>query len=371
MSSRRQRVIVANLQGNRRTKKANNLYNTALDTEYLKNLDYPYLDKYTSLDDIKARVKQLHTFKPIIVTEIPSINEVIKPYNNINNINNIIIFKENYYKYKRYYDITDYFSNRCRAMCIFKNPKTVNQLSPYYYYNKHKTNIHQNIMNRYGKITYHLLREYIYKNTKECSNFNVTIVVSLLQLFKPKHWLDFSAGWGDRLIGAIAYGKCKYTGVDPSECMNDKINGYTKIINTLVSNKNDRHKYKIIKSGFETLTKKEIPDDTYDLIFTSPPFFDLEIYEDKTVQSISKYNSLNKWLNGFLYPSLRICYRALEKKGVLALYISDYNNVKYIDTMKKWIHNNLPNLKDTGNIYWWNDTNTKTIRTIYTWTKIN
>lgn len=339
-----------------------------LDEKVLLNLDYPYLEYYTNELTVKKIVNKLRKeFNPIVLNKIPNLSFSIEPYQNENGKRTVIIFKENYYQYKKYYDLTDYFSNRCRSICVFKNPKKKEQLSPYQYYQNNKTIIHNFLTKKYGKVSYHNLREHIYRNNKECSNFNTTVVVSLLKLFKPKHWLDFSAGWGDRLIGSIAYGKCKYTGVDPSECMNPN---YHNMIKTLVP-KNKRQNYKIIKSGFETLTSKEIPNSAYDLIFTSPPFFDLEVYEKKEKQSIHQYNSLQKWLDGFLYPTLKICYRALEVDGTLALYISDFYDVKYTDTMKDWIKDNLPNFKYTGNIYWWNESNPKVIRTIFTWRKIS
>ena len=357
-------------KGNKRTRKLINKATKVLTTSELNNLDYPYLDYYTSLQDIKTNVKLLsNKFKPITLNQKPTtlLNIDLIPFTNLDGKKENIVFKENYKKYKKYYNITDYFSNRCRAICVFKIPKKTEQLSPYQFYQNNKTRIHTLLKKQQGKVSYHNLREYIYRHNKECSNFNTTVVVSILKLFKPKHWLDFSAGWGDRLIGAIAYGKCKYTGVDPSECMNPK---YHNMIKTLVPKK-ERPNYKIIQSGFETLSSKEIPNLAYDLIFTSPPFFDLEVYEKKEKQSIHQYNSLQKWLDGFLYPTLKTCYRALEVNGKLALYISDFYDVKYTDTMKNWIKVNLPNFKYTGNIYWWNENNPKVVRTIFTWRKIS
>ena len=32
--------------------------------------------------------------------------------------------------------------------------------------------------------------------------FKITFILTILNHFKPKRWLDLSAGWGDRLIGA-------------------------------------------------------------------------------------------------------------------------------------------------------------------------
>ena len=151
-------------------------------------------------------------------------------------------------------------------------------------------------MKKYGYINNYTFYEYLYKyRYKVCSNFDITLVLSLLKIFKPTNMLDFSAGWGDRLIGAIAYGT-KYTGVDPSECMEPI---YKNIINTLASNPDD---YNVIKSPFEKIKLKE---NSYDFVFTSPPFFKLEIYEDSETQS-SSYD-IEEWKNKFLFPSIEKC----------------------------------------------------------------
>ena len=147
-------------------------------------------------------------------------------------------------------------------------------------------------------INYNDVSEYLYQNIPQCTNFNVTVMISLLNLLKPKRVLDPSAGWGDRLIGAIAYNKCEYTGVDPSICMEPI---YKEIINTLVP-RNDSSRYNVIKDGFENII---VPQSYYDLVFTSPPFFDFELYEKSETQSVEKFNTLDKWLNGFLFPLIK------------------------------------------------------------------
>ncbi len=59
-------------------------------------------------------------------------------------------------------------------------------------------------------------------------------------------------------------------------------------------------------------------DETFDLVLTSPPFFDLEIYvsdrgEDR--QSSSDYPTFQGWLDGFLFPSMRKAWGKLVPGG--------------------------------------------------------
>jgi hypothetical protein len=187
-------------------------------------------------------------------------------------------------------------------------------------------------------------------------------VVSLLKFLNVKRYLDPSAGWGDRLISAIAYG-CEYTGVDPSNCMNPI---YLQMIKDLVPKKN-QSKYQIIKSGFEDAIVK---NNYYDLVFTSPPFFDFELYEKDKGQSVEKFNTLDRWLAGFLFPLIDKSYKALMLNGYFGIYISDYTGISFTNEMFKYINENVKGFKYQGDIHFWTPENKKVIRTIFFWKKI-
>ena len=169
--------------------------------------------------------------------------------------------------------------------------------------------------------------------------------------------MDFSAGWGDRLVSAIAY-DCSYVGVDPNPCLHPL---YKKIINTLAKNKK---KFKLYQSPFESVNLKE---KDFDLVFTSPPFFKLESYSNDSKQSDKKYTTLDDWFNKFLVVSVIKSKNLLIENGKLALYISDYTKIKYVDRLKKYIEKNINDLIYQGDIHWQNDK--KKIRTILIWEK--
>ncbi len=78
----------------------------------------------------------------------------------------------------------------------------------------------------------------------------------------------------------------------------------------------------------------------FDLVLTSPPYFDLEIYRDEPsasatsapaaseppMQSITKHgSSLEAWLQGWYFPMLAKAWAALRPDGGhLAIYINDH-----------------------------------------------
>ena len=161
------------------------------------------------------------------------------------------------------------------------------------------------------------------KAVGECTNFNISRVIYLIKYLFPDNyseikWLDPSAGWGSRLMGAIALQISKYRGTDPNSCLEPV---YKKIIGDL-GNGGD---YEVVRSGFE----EYVVDDEYDLVFTSPPFFDFEVYSNNAEQSIKRYNTENKWVKGFLEPLIKKGKDALKKGGYLVLYIEPKGEQNY------------------------------------------
>lgn len=328
-------------------KKNRTISSKKLTKKKFMKLEYPYRHLQITKTQMLHDFNKLKNYNPIIIKKF---HKKITRYNN-----QIIIFKENYNTNKDLYSITDYFSHTCRSRCIFNLREDKNILD---LFQENKKKILDDFEKKKIDINYHNISEYLFSNFSQCTNFNNTVVVSLLKFFKPVKVLDFSAGWGDRLIGAIAY-DCEYTGIDPSNCMNPI---YKKMINTLCL-KEKRKQYNIIKDGFENV---EVKKNYYDLVFTSPPFFDLEVYEDSENQSVQKFDTVEKWKNDFLFPSIKKSFDSLKKNKHLALYITDYKNNYYIQDMKNYIKDILK-YKYEGNIYW--TKNKKSLRTIFIWKK--
>jgi hypothetical protein len=336
------------------TKKASKNSNSS-NSKLFFNKEFPYYKYYITKNNIIKNVLKLGNYKPILL----KYNPISKKINKFNN--QLVIFKEAYVKNKELYQITDYFSQSCRIRCL-NNLKS--KETPLEFFQKNKETIYKELKSE-SDISYSAISEYLYKNTKQCTNFNTTVVISLLKFFKVKRYLDPSAGWGDRLIGAIAHG-CEYTGVDPSNCMNPI---YYQMIKELVP-ENKQSKYQIIKSGFEDVEIKSNHYEHYDFVFTSPPFFDFELYEKDKGQSVEKFSTLDRWLSGFLFPLIEKSYQALMKNGHFGIYISDYSGISFTNKMFKYVSDNIKGFKYQGDIHFWTPENKKVIRTIFIWKKI-
>ena len=100
----------------------------------------------------------------------------------------------------------------------------------------------------------------------------------------------------------------------------------------------DKSKYEMIYNTGENvkLTKR------YDLIYTSPPYFDLEKYTSDKNQSISKYNNEKSWFNIFLKVTLIKVWSVLDIKGYMCININQkHKNEKYVSSMIKFVNSKL------------------------------
>jgi 16S rRNA G966 N2-methylase RsmD len=197
------------------------------------------------------------------------------------------------------------------------------------------------------------IRETIFFNTKLCNNFRITVALTILEYFKPKKWLDISAGWGDRLLSAIFYKIKLYVSCDPNLDLHPC---YDNIIETFVP-ESKRKNFKIYKNGF---LEAPITDKNFDIVFSSPPFFTLEIYSDFNENSVKQFATEKLWCDNFFVKSLIKAYNLLKKDGYMILYMggSDY-------IMNKM--HLLINIMDyKGQIYFYE----KFPRGIYVWKKI-
>ena len=304
------------------------------------NLEYPYYKLIYKLD--KKNIKNIvKNFKPIIINHIP--NE-LKKYNIIKySDKEFIIIKDKWRDNYELNNLTDYFSENVRITCKFGNKE-----SPLEYWNNNK----KRILNNTNDI--HEMREIIYKNTKLCNNFRISLSLTILKIFKPKRWLDISAGWGDRLLSAILFKINLYYSTDPNKDLHPC---YKNMIDTFVSNNNKKN-FIIKENGFET-DEFVIPYDNFDIVFSSPPFFKLEKYSNYQNDSITKYDYEKEWTDKFLIKSIYKAVKHLKNGGYLLLYMG---GSQYVMDKLLSINNNL---QYKGIIYYYDEKP----RSIYVWKK--
>lgn len=258
--------------------------------------------------------------------------------------------------------LSDFFNERCRVKCIL----TGRPMSPYDYYKKNYYQIKKYALNKYKKINDHTLRESLYetffRGKGECTNHRTVNILAMMQMFEAKKILDPSAGWGDRLIGAIS-GDCEiYVGIDPNECVHQ---GYQKIIKFFKA----EDKTKMYQMGFEEFDN---PDNiAFDLVYTSPPYFTMEVYESGPKQSINKYSTESLWFENFLKVLLNKAIEYTRYHGIIAINIGMVGGNTYVYDMLEYMKNEKNDSVEYLGIISYSDENFKSVNPIFIWRNID
>ena len=196
------------------------------------------------------------------------------------------------------------------------------------------------------------LRDRLAQLHYECTTFKPSMLVGFVKLLDlPEHAriLDMCSGYGERLLASIAVKAGLYVGADPNVALQK---GYIKILRAYDSDSNGHghpENFTIMPDGITLIDKNKItlrekvvllakpfedcgPElekivaehGKFHLMFSSPPYGDLEIYdpEDEN-QSIEKYPTTEKWFTEFLMKSLVMSVKLLRAGGFLVININD------------------------------------------------
>lgn len=151
-----------------------------------------------------------------------------------------------------------------------------------------------------------------YRRCKGSVNtFKAGITKHLITKYKGTKILDPTAGWGGRLLGARSM-DCEYTGIDTNLNLKQGYDQLTaKFGGTMI---------------FDDCLKVDFSQIKFDLVITSPPYFNLE-----------QYNHMTPWENNkayytdFLIPLINKLIEHIEIGGSICINISDY---MYADMIK-------------------------------------
>lgn len=140
---------------------------------------------------------------------------------------------------------------------------------------------------------------------------------------------DYSAGFGGRMFGAATSLKdITYIGVEPNSIT---YNNLLKLKNLLEETLDKKNKINIYKNVSEDFI---LPNDSIDFAFSSPPYFDLEVYSDEPTQCYNKFNQYDAWINGYVYPTMINIKNALKSGGTFAVNIANNKKHNLLDDWK-------------------------------------
>lgn len=134
--------------------------------------------------------------------------------------------------------------------------------------------------------------------------------------YKPEIVLDPCAGWGGRMLGAVSYG-AQYIAFEPN----------TTTYNNLLSMANFlgiQNKVTLICDDARNMKQYNLPK--VDLVLTSPPYFDLEVYTHEQTQSITNTSTYQDWADGFLREVIKLGIEHLKDNGTSCWNVGKVKN---------------------------------------------
>lgn len=156
------------------------------------------------------------------------------------------------------------------------------------------------------------------QGAQSCSNFRPGFAAYLYRRFVPPGGvvLDTSAGFGGRLVGALASTVVgHYIGIDPNR---PSIEGSQKLLALL-----GREDF----AEFAIQPAEDINPQRWhqrcDFMFTSPPYFNKERYSDDPNQSGNRYPEADVWREKFLVPMMKLTFESLAKGAHAGINIAD------------------------------------------------
>ena len=136
--------------------------------------------------------------------------------------------------------------------------------------------------------------------------FKPVIARNFYQLYKPTTVLDFCAGWGGRCLGAMSL-NINYIGYDTNTSLKPAYDA--RVATYPHTSTVDIH--------YEDSSTVDYSALSYDCVFTSPPYYNLERYEH-----MPAYVSKADFNERFLFPTIRETWKHLKLGGTYALNVS-------------------------------------------------
>lgn len=158
-----------------------------------------------------------------------------------------------------------------------------------------------------------------FPGTASVSNFRPTLARAVIARFSSagSTVVDFAAGYGGRLVGALTLHRT-YVAIEPAS---QQVRGLKRTASVLSERRHSNASATIIQGCAEDVLPG-LRSRSADLVFSSPPYHDWERYSPESTQSFRRYRDYREWLSGFLTPVLKQSHRILTRDGHLVVNVS-------------------------------------------------
>lgn len=166
------------------------------------------------------------------------------------------------------------------------------------------------------------------------TNFNPLRAKAVYSRFCPVGgtiW-DMSTGFGGRLLGCLSSkNNYRYVGTDPNTESMYHTHQLAELVESVTGRENS---YELHCVGSEVFRGEK---NSIDFAFTSPPYFNLEIYSKEETQCYNKFPELDGWLEGFVRGTIQNVFYMLKSGSVYAINIADFKDAgKDVDYVDEW-----------------------------------
>jgi len=155
--------------------------------------------------------------------------------------------------------------------------------------------------------------------------FKPIIAMYMYCIYKPSCVLDFTMGWGGRMVGACAINVKEYIGIDSNLELKEPYKKMTEFM----------HNKSTTKCTFMFQDALTVDYDSlhYDMVLTSPPYYNTEVYgPNKTNTKREKQGKQEKqekqekwskhdWNESFYIPLIKATFRGLLRGGYYCLNV--------------------------------------------------
>ncbi len=149
------------------------------------------------------------------------------------------------------------------------------------------------------------------------TKYRAATAKAIVQYFGATRILDPCIGWGGRMLGALAAG-ATYVGCEPDPKTAAGLRGI--LGDPALPTSRLAHFFeRPVEDCWDSLRDSG----PYDMILTSPPYFNLELYTAGP-QSVTRYTTWAAWVSGWLQPVVLGCLALLREGGTSCWSVKNF-----------------------------------------------
>lgn len=152
------------------------------------------------------------------------------------------------------------------------------------------------------------------------TKYRTVTAKAIVQIFAARSVLDPCAGWGGRMLGALAAG-ATYVGCEPDP---NTARGLRAILADEAIPAAFSEHAKIIERPAEVAVSSQ---EKVDLVLTSPPYYNLELYTSGP-QSVTNYPTWVEWSENWLRPLILTCLGRIHEGGTSCWSVKNFKSDK-------------------------------------------